>query len=82
VTRYAEDWQPTRRTDRLVIEAELAPQPWVRRPVFIMAIAGALVAIAAAVMISSSGSGIDPTTTGSVDQGEPALESLPQFNGM
>ncbi len=82
MTRYTEDWQPTRRTDRLVIEAELAQQPWFRRPVFIMAIAGALVAIAAAVMISGSGAGIDPTTTGAVDQADPALDGLNQFDGM
>lgn len=83
MTRYTEDWRPTRRSDRLVIEAGLEPQPWFRRPIFIMAIAGALVAIGAAVMISGSGGpGIDSTITGAVDQPDPALEALNQFDGM
>ena len=83
MTRYAAEWRPTRRTDRLIIEAELSHQPWFRRPVVIMAFAGAVIAIAAALLLSSgAGAGIDPTTTGAVDQVDPALAGMPQFQSM
>ncbi len=82
MARYAENWQPTHRSDRLIIEAETGNQPWFRRPIVIMGFAGAVIAIAAAIFIAGSGAGIDRTTTGAVDTVDPVLEGMAQFDGM
>jgi hypothetical protein len=83
VTRNVEDWRQPHRNNRLTIEAGMAAQPaWFRRPVFIIALAGAIVALAAAFIIGGSGAGIDPTTTGAVDTVDPTLAGMPQFDSM
>lgn len=63
----------------LTVEADYAERvAWYRRPIILMAGAGLVIALAAALMISGGSSpGIDMTTTGTIDtQGAAQLEGL------
>lgn len=62
----------------LTLEADYAPRTaWYRKPIVMIAFAGVVVAVAAAMVIGGgSDKGLDMTTTGTVDPGIAQFEGL------